>query len=432
MIKALICDFDGTLCDTRAAISRVLLETYRYHAAPEPSLDAIEATLAGGVTLEETFGALSPNLFNDPDLCATWVQVYRQIYNDGLGIRSSKLFPNVPELLSSLKEAGVAVVIVSNKGEAAVWNTLRYFNIDGLISGVVAAKDKLATKPDPASFSTRILPLFPRIAPHEFLVFGDTTADIRYARAIGAPVAWAAYGYGEDASCRPLSPDAIIDEAAQLLQLIHDRNGSHPSTTSISVEADIDTLDQSQNLQGPFRLFCDPSSDQTTTRRAIDEITRHLFSAIPAHLTRIDLVVPIARAGVAMLDAAVASLDGPAVSFAIGVKNKGTGDVRVELSTGPASSTSILVLDTVVATGDTVACAGKMLRARYPNAEISLATCYASPEALTRIEREGLYRHVFVAVRSSGCIEGWLSPPINGDAGERLFGTTAPVVELAA
>lgn len=44
----------------------------------------------------------------------------------------------------------------------------------------------------------------------DVLVVGDTEADIRYARNIGARSVWCSYGYGEQERCRELKPEFVV------------------------------------------------------------------------------------------------------------------------------------------------------------------------------------------------------------------------------
>lgn len=207
--SSVIVDFDGTLCDTRKAISATLYETFAMRGVPPPVEARVETIIARGLTLEQTFKLLVPNV--SPAELDAWVAAYRRIYNSGTGIRASAPFPESREALARLHAAGTPVVVASNKGERSVNEILSHFGLLGFVRLVIAASDASPTKPDPRSYFERIAPVLGGAACEQVLVAGDTDVDIHYARNIGAAACWAAYGYGDPQECRLLDPDIIAE-----------------------------------------------------------------------------------------------------------------------------------------------------------------------------------------------------------------------------
>lgn len=217
MYRALITDFDGTLVDTQRAIAAVLLTTFKERGIAAPAAEAIQATISMGITLEETIEALHPELRFDANKRGEWCVHYRRIYNAGLGVTASAPFPGVAHTLDSLCSMGIPIIVVSNKGEAAIRNTLQHFALDHLVTQIIAASGELPTKPNPDSFLMRILPKFEGLKASDFLVFGDTETDMKYARAIGAGAAYASYGYGNAEACLAYEPDLFVHDVQALL-----------------------------------------------------------------------------------------------------------------------------------------------------------------------------------------------------------------------
>ena len=215
---SLIFDFDGTLFDTRRAIAATLQQTFQQRGAPVPDDERIWTTIRLGITLERTIESLLKE--TSPDRIKEWVVAYREIYNGGLGIKNSNPFPGIPELMRDLSEGGNVIVVCSNKGRQAVELTLSHFGMNSVATMIVAAEGPQPTKPDPASFLSRIRPAIGNEASSRPLVIGDTDADIRYARAIGADVCWAAYGYGDPARCCRLCPEFKADAPDDLRSLL--------------------------------------------------------------------------------------------------------------------------------------------------------------------------------------------------------------------
>ena len=217
--SSVIFDFDGTLFDTRRAISATLYETFAAYDVPMPSQERVEALIGRGIALEETLSDLMPQGMASGQL-NEWVLTYRRIYNSGTGIRASAPFPGSRAALARLHAAGVPVVIASNKGEASVHDMLSHFGMHDFVEHVVAARDASATKPDPRSYFERIVPVLGTAACERVLVAGDTDVDIRYARRIGATACWAAYGYGDPDECRGLRPEFIAASPEEIVQAV--------------------------------------------------------------------------------------------------------------------------------------------------------------------------------------------------------------------
>ncbi len=220
--KSALFDFDGTMFDTWSAIRKTVFATFVESRVKPPSADRVDGTLHLGATLESTFRALWEGDQKD-FIVGHWVTTYRNIYDSGFGAKESVPYPGIELTLENVRQAGGVVVVASNKGEAAISNTLKYHNLDDYVSFVVAARDAQPTKPDPKSFFERIQPRLGSTLPEHVLVVGDTITDISYARAIGAPVCWAAYGYGDQEQCLAECPDFMIRIAIELIQIIGGR-----------------------------------------------------------------------------------------------------------------------------------------------------------------------------------------------------------------
>jgi 4a-hydroxytetrahydrobiopterin dehydratase len=111
-------------------------------------------------------------------------------------------------------------------------------------------------------------------------------------------------------------------------------------------------------------------------------------------------------------------------------KAKGTQNVVVEwLGRQPfpakADDGKIVILDTIVATGDTVVKLCEELwemSGKQPRSVVVLC-CYAAPEALERIAQCPVVEYVVVGRRAERCDEkGYLVPYTNGDIGDKIYG----------
>jgi uracil phosphoribosyltransferase len=136
------------------------------------------------------------------------------------------------------------------------------------------------------------------------------------------------------------------------------------------------------------------------------------------------LLVPVLRAGAAMWLAANRFFGEPACAFAVAAKHKGTSETAVTLSTVSGSSRcQVIVLDPVVATGDTICAVTKLIAAELPESEIHVVACYGSPEAVENIDRNAKATSLTIGLLAKTVDQsGYLVPKINGDCGEKLFG----------
>lgn len=209
-------DFDGTLCATHLAIIHCIRAVFMSFGDAVPGSAAIQEVIGRGITLEDTFRTLAPDLVAaDEALLPELVRSYRTLYSIEADAKTT-LFPGWRGALAALTEAGVRIAVVSNKGPTAVKAALDRFAIADLVTLVLADTPGAPKKPDPAIFTQIVQPLFPAILPERILVVGDTDADIRLALNAGLRSCWARYGYGNHASCEALRPHFIIDSPDEL------------------------------------------------------------------------------------------------------------------------------------------------------------------------------------------------------------------------
>lgn len=195
-----IFDFDGTLFDTRGAITHSIRRTFEQLGSPQPTADAISTTVAKGIGLDDTFSQLAPHLQTRKNELKDWVSTYRNIYKLESGQRV-RPFGDARQLLSNLARSGLHIAVVSNKGVAAVNDALISHNLAVHISLVVGDTPGIAKKPDPMCFERIIKPHFGDEVANNVVMVGDTATDIRFARNIGAHACWARYGYGNADEC---------------------------------------------------------------------------------------------------------------------------------------------------------------------------------------------------------------------------------------
>lgn len=234
LAKAIIFDFDGTLFDTHTSIAHTLALTFSHllpPTQPPPSHPAIAASIAAGLSLPQTITQLYPSSPHVPALDARlldhFLAEYRSLYRTH-GTPLIQPFAHVQELLRDLRARSIPCAILSNKGIAAVRHVLAVHDLSSLVELVVGDGEPVdcPRKPDPGSWMMAIKPAFEQragvgsLSAEDVLVVGDTEADIRYARNIGARSVWCSYGYGEQGRCRELKPEFVVGSLEEVKGLL--------------------------------------------------------------------------------------------------------------------------------------------------------------------------------------------------------------------
>ncbi|KAJ5815911.1 Transcriptional coactivator/pterin dehydratase [Penicillium robsamsonii] len=200
------------------------------------------------------------------------------------------------------------------------------------------------------------------------------------------------------------------------------------------VPAPIIELPQTPTLTTLMATFCSPSSTPKIMQDTIHALTHEIISAAKSKdktLTQSPTtMIPILRGALPMFVAAQPLLPATSCILARCSKTKGTQDVVVDwLGRRPFPPESddgkIVVLDTIIATGDTVVKLCEELwemSGEQPRSVVVLCT-YAAPEALERVACCPVVEYVVVGRRAEKCDErGYLVPYTNGDIGDKIYG----------
>jgi phosphoglycolate phosphatase len=217
--EVVVFDYDGTLFDTRPAIVHCIQRAFVACGRPIPELEAIAGTVRTGLPLQETFFVLDKNLRNKRAALIEIVKTYRKIYLDE-GAPLTKPYVGVRDALKDIHARGIRCAVVSNKGIAAIRQSLDQSQLSFFVDLVFGDELGLPKKPDPAILLDHILPRYARLQREQMLVVGDTEIDILLARRTGIPCCWASYGYGETERCRALKPEHEISSIEELPALV--------------------------------------------------------------------------------------------------------------------------------------------------------------------------------------------------------------------
>lgn len=180
MLKAILFDLDGTLLDTLDDITLVMNDLLHKFACPVHSKDEYRRLVGRGLH----------HLVYDA-LPATGKQLADEVYAEAYsifahrGVGTATLYPEVVATLDTLKQAGIAMAIVSNKPHEAVAAIIDELRIRKYFFGIYGGQQHVPLKPHPEAVLpaiTAIQTSIPHCKRSEIALLGDSDVDMVTAR----------------------------------------------------------------------------------------------------------------------------------------------------------------------------------------------------------------------------------------------------------
>ena len=210
-IKAVLFDLDGTLLDTHDMI----LASFRHatqevlgHSFPE---DVLMAKV--GQPLETQMRDFT----DDEVLQRRLLESYRT-YNHAVHDQMVKPFDGIVEMLEALREAGLAMGVVTSKRHALAARGLEVCGLGRFMSCVVGPDDFPAHKPDPGPvvFGCQLL----GVQPAECVYVGDSPFDIQAGNAAGCRTIAAPWGMFALDALKAQAPAEIAADPIDVVRLL--------------------------------------------------------------------------------------------------------------------------------------------------------------------------------------------------------------------
>lgn len=188
MYKAVIFDFDGTICNTGEGVKRsakYALDAYEIPSEPWEELDFfIGPPLL--ITFQERYN-LSPVQADE------LVKKFRERYSD-IGIYESCLYDGIPELLKALKDENIKVGIASSKPQDFIVRLLEKNNIIQYFDSICGVSFKADCEPKQDIITRCINDL--GCEREQTVMVGDTAYDIDGATANSIDCISVVWGFG--------------------------------------------------------------------------------------------------------------------------------------------------------------------------------------------------------------------------------------------
>ena len=220
-IRAVVFDLDGTLLNTLRDLTDAVNHGLAAVGLPPRRIDEVQAFVGNGVErlMVRAVPAGTPEPTERQALTA-FKHYYAVHHCD-----HTAPYPGIEQLLADLKQAGVAMAVVSNKLEEAVEALRRHFFAD-TIAVAVGDTPGRPRKPAPDGVLAALEQL--GVPPEHAVYVGDSDVDIATARRAGMPCLSVSWGFREEAFLREQGAQAIVATPAQAAAYILDRVEKKP------------------------------------------------------------------------------------------------------------------------------------------------------------------------------------------------------------
>ena len=214
--QAVLFDLDGTLLDTLADIAGAANAALAREGVPEHPVDSYRQFIGDGVDMLFR-RALPPVAGHDDDRVARCVAHFHDTYAASWNVASAP-YEGIAELLDALVDRGLTLAILSNKPDEFTKLCANHYLGRWPWARVVGQRVGIPRKPDPTPALMIADEL--QIFPGRITYVGDSSVDMRTARAATMPAVGVSWGFRPVEELRAAGATAIIDRPLDLLPLL--------------------------------------------------------------------------------------------------------------------------------------------------------------------------------------------------------------------
>jgi phosphoglycolate phosphatase len=213
--RATLFDLDGTLLNTLTDIANAANEALTLEGLPtHPESDYLRFIGDGIAT---TFRrALPPDRSDDAQVERCHAH-FQATYGRSWNVHT-RPYAGIPELLDALTTRGIALAILSNKGDDFAKQIGASYLAKWPFRAVVGLREGVPRKPDPTAALEIASNL--GIEPADCLFIGDSGVDIQTGRAAGMFPVGVAWGFQTVEMLKAAGARAIIDHPGELVGVI--------------------------------------------------------------------------------------------------------------------------------------------------------------------------------------------------------------------
>ena len=218
-IRLVLFDLDGTLVDSVGDLAWCGNEMLRRLDMPTHDPTAARNWVGNGLD-RFVKRVLTGDMEAEPDpaLHQRGKQIFSELYA-AHAADHSEVYPGVVECLQRLARLELKIACVTNKPEPFTSQLIEAMGLAGFFELVVAGDTTPRKKPDP-------MPLH-HAADHfgldykNCLMVGDSSNDVKAARAAGFAIVCVPYGYNHGNDIRDSGPDLVVENLLELADLFN-------------------------------------------------------------------------------------------------------------------------------------------------------------------------------------------------------------------
>ena len=213
MFKYVLFDLDGTLTDPKEGITGCVRYSLPFLGIEPPSTEKLLPFI--GPPLVDSY----KKYFNMTDEQASFaVAKYRERFST-VGLFENRVYEGIPEMLSSLKNAGCILAVASLKPLIFVEKILKRFSLDKYFSAVCGS-DLEGTKHTKKQIIDDALGILNPPSLDEIIMVGDRDGDITGAKEAKISSLGVTYGYAEPGELSAAGADFIAHSPIEILDII--------------------------------------------------------------------------------------------------------------------------------------------------------------------------------------------------------------------
>jgi phosphoglycolate phosphatase len=208
--KLILFDLDGTLVDSAPDLSWCADEMMLQLDMPVRGIESVRRWVGNGIErlVKRT---LTNDMNAEPDeiLFMHGLSLFEKLYTEN-SYQRSKPYPGVIEGLDELISSEFMLACVTNKAGVFTHRVLEGLNLAKYFELVVSGDTTKEKKPHP-------LPLlyaadYFDLGPSDCLMVGDSSNDVKAARAAGFAITCVSYGYNHGLDIRDAGADQVVDD----------------------------------------------------------------------------------------------------------------------------------------------------------------------------------------------------------------------------